>query len=563
MPLSNEQIRELVKRRPHEKEIRAGVSHQNRLKFHSETVLHKHDLSSYYDDFKAWLGSPKDDEPELLAKDKFDRLISLIHAPIQTVELTEGIYSRLYRIFYAQDAYFNYRFTDDSLETDWAEFRDNQFWQVKGFEAMQTAIDSVWIAALPSEQFTEFPEPEDRLIDIENVIEIQNDKYNNCLYVIFQLGDYVYVYDDSSFRVFDANSMGLEPVEAIHDLGYCPARMFWSDKLTSKNDINKESPITKELTDLDWLLFHMTSKRYMDLANAYPITVIYKPEGNYDDDKITDNEQRQTGKKPTGADLAGSGSLVVVDVPRSAEEVDPMQYGPIKIIAPDVTSLDWHVKEETRLTDKIFRSVVGIEQEIKDSEAYNEMQMQGSYESQKSVLLKVKKNFETIHKFADETICKLRYGERFVGCEIDYGTNFFLKDLSDLQEDMKEAKESGASEVIVSSIGDNILNTRYRDDKNNRQRADIVDDLDPLPNKTMEEAINIFDKGGIDKRNFIIKSNLLSFVRRFERENTDVVNFGSLMNYNKKIEQILESFKMYAEEMIIVEPKIKEDEVND
>jgi len=54
---------------------------------------------------------------------------------------------------------------------------------------------------------------------------------------------------------------------------------------------------------------------------------------------------------------------------------------------------------------------------------------------------------------------------------------------------------------------------------------------------------------------------LLSFVRRFERENTDVVNFGSLTNYNRKIEQILEAFKMYADEMIIVEPKIKEDEI--
>ena len=110
----------------------------------------------------------------------------------------------------------------------------------------------------------------------------------------------------------------------------------------------------------------------------------------------------------------------------------------------------------------------------------------------------------------------------------------------------------------MSSIGDNILNTRYRDDKNNRARADIVDDLDPMPNKTMDEVINILEAGGIDKINFIIKSNLLSFVKRFERENTDVVNFGSLTNYNRKIEQILEAFKMYVDE--IVEPNIKENE---
>lgn len=558
MPLSNDQIRQIVKEKRNLKEIQSGISHQDRLKFHSETILDKLNLSDYYLEFKKWLGAPDGNEPELLAKDKFDRLISLIRAPIQTIELTESIYSRLYRIFFAQDSYFNYRFTDDSLEADWSEYRDDKFWRVKGFEAMQTAIDSVWIAAVPSEQMTEFPQPENKLINIENVIGIENDQYNNCIYVIFQLGKSLFVYDDSSFRLFDADNLDVEPIEALHDLGYCPARMFWSERLVSSNTINKEAPITKELTDLDWLLFHMTSKRYMDLANAYPITVTYEMDGDYQDDSISDNRQRTDGKKPSGHELVGSGSHLEVKVPRGTDEADLMQYGPVKIIAPDVDALEWHVKEEVRLTDKIFKSVVGTDQEVRNDTAKNELQIQGSYESQTSVLMRIKQNFEIINKFADNTLAKLRYGERFIGCEIDYGTNFFLKDVDDLQEELRSAKESGASEVIVSAIGDNILNTRYRDDKQNRQRADIIDELDPMPNKTMEEAIAILENGGVDKINFIIKSNLLRFVKRFERENTDVVNFGSLTNYNRKIEQILESFKMYAEEMNVVKLNIEE-----
>ena len=75
----------------------------------------------------------------------------------------------------------------------------------------------------------------------------------------------------------------------------------------------------------------------------------------------------------------------------------------------------------------------------------------------------------------------------------------------------------------------------------------------------MQEAAELFKVGGIDKINFIIKSNLISFVRRFERENTNVVNFGSLVNYNRKIEQVQEALKMYASEMI--EPKIQDNEV--
>jgi len=157
----------------------------------------------------------------------------------------------------------------------------------------------------------------------------------------------------------------------------------------------------------------------------------------------------------------------------------------------------------------------------------------------------------------------LRYGDRFIDCDIDYGTNFFLKGVDDLQEELQLAKDSGASDAILESISDNILHTRYRDDDKSITRANIINDLDPMPGRTLKEAIELFKEGGIDKINFIIKSNLISFVKRFERENTSVVNFGSLVNYNSKIEQILEAFKMYAGEMVekeIVEPKIEENE---
>jgi hypothetical protein len=550
MPLSNEQIQEIIKGRRNQKEVQQGKKHQERLRFHTETVLQKSDLSPYYTEFLNWIGEKT---PEILSKDKFARFKHLIKAPIQTNELTETIFSRLHRVFHSQDSYFNYTFAGDELEGDWEQYRDAKFWPTLGFEAMQTAIDSVWVVELPSMQDDEYPEPKNKLIDIENVIDIKNDQYNNCIYVIFQLGDYIYVYDDEQFRVYPVINgvpSSIPNIEQPHDLGYTPARMMWSEKLCSNNLINKESPITKELTDLDWLLFHMTSKRYMDLANAYPVTITYELNDDYQDDSITENEQRQVGDHPAGSDLMGSGSLLEVKQPYDNQGHDPMQYGPIKVIAPEVDALDWHVKEEVRLTDKIFRSVVGTDTEVMNDAAKNEKQIDAAFESQSSVLMRVKKNFEIIHKFADSTICRLRYGERFLDCDIDYGTNFFLKDVDDLQEELTKAKESGAPDAILESINNNILHTKYRDDNRSVTRANIITDLDPLPNRSLKEATELFKAGGIDKINFIIKSNLISFVRRFERENVDIVKFGSLTNYNRKVQQIFEALKSYANEMI-------------
>ena len=160
----------------------------------------------------------------------------------------------------------------------------------------------------------------------------------------------------------------------------------------------------------------------------------------------------------------------------------------------------------------------------------------------------MKKNFEIINKFADYTIAKLRYGDSFIGCQIDYGTNFFLKNINDLHKDFELAKKAGVGESILEQIQINILDTKYKEDHRSRERAKIIMDLDPLPQKNDDEAIKILENGGIDKINFIIKSNLINFVKRFERENINLVEFASNRDYSTKIDTILTKLKDYASE---------------
>ncbi|GAH44492.1 unnamed protein product, partial [marine sediment metagenome] len=233
-------------------------------------------------------------------------------------------------------------------------------------------------------------------------------------------------------------------------------------------------------------------------------------------------------------------------IPRDRDEAD-LNKDSVKLISPDVDTLKWHVTEEERLSNKIYRSVVGVDQNVLNDAAKNEKQIDSTFESQLSVLFRVKRNFEIINKFADSTIARLRYGDSFVGCQIDYGTRFFLKDVNELHEDFAAAKDAGASETILSQIQDNILDTKYKEDYHSRERAEIIRDLDPMPEKTTTETIEIFDKGGTDQINFIIKSNLSKFVRKFERENISLVEFAADMNYASKINIILNQFRSYAE----------------
>ena len=75
MGLSNDKIREIAKDRPHQKEIQKGVSHQERLKFHSETILNESDFGDAWWNFTTWVGRSA---PELLPKDKFARFLQLL-----------------------------------------------------------------------------------------------------------------------------------------------------------------------------------------------------------------------------------------------------------------------------------------------------------------------------------------------------------------------------------------------------------------------------------------------------------------------------------------------------
>lgn len=560
MGLSNEQIQEKVKNRQRIQEIQKGIEHQNRLRFHSVTALSESDFSNNNNDaylnFTKWIGI---DKPELLPDDKYSRFIRLLQPPIPTNELTESIYSRLRKVFHSQDAFFNYEFIIPELKLDWELYRDNSFWATKGFQAMQSAIDSIWVVDLPETQLTPRPEPFNRLIDIANIVDIENDENLNCVYVIYQIGNKVVVYDDELIRVYTSEgrlegivggvNISREPEKEIpHGLGYTPARQFWSEQIDPRNFINKESPITKELADLDYLLFHMTNKKYMDLFNSYPIVAVYDHDDDSADPTRTENKDRaQGGKKPKGHRFAGPATLIGVPPPQDKTDADLMN-NPVKIISPEVDTLEWHVSEEVRLTNKIYRSVVGVDQNVLNDVAKNEKQIDSSFESQLSVLFRVKKNFEIINKFADATIAKLRYGDSFISCQIDYGTKFFLKDVNELHQEFKTAKEAGASETILAQTQDAILNTKFKEDLRSRERAEIIRDLDPLPEKTIEEAVIILKNEGINKINFAIKSNLTNFVRRFERENISLVEFARDMNYAKKIESIINRFKEYANE---------------
>ena len=545
--LQESQIRDLVQRRPNKSYIEAGKKHQYRLQLHSDMVLHKNNLSPAYNDLLNWLGSK---QPELLPLDKFERFKQLCTTPLPTISLTDNIFTYLYRIFEAQDRFCRYEFKNPDFEDDWKEFCDDEFWEVQGFAAMKNAIDSVWIVELPEEQIGDSPEPRDRLIDISQVIDIDNDRDNACQHLIFSVEDRLFVYDDTLIRVFDYKDgkVGKAIIETAHGLGYCPARMFWSDKLSPKNPINKKAPLTAALGDLDWLLTLKVFKKYMDMSNAYPIIAAYESNDDFTEMPREGDDGRTSEEKKAANSFIGPGTLWTVKPPVQGEP--DLMNNPVKLISPDVDTLRYHTESESERETEIFRKVTGNGGEAFNETAKNEKQITSGFESQMIVLRNIASNFEAIQKFADKVKCELRYGpENVLDIAIDYGSRFFLRSVEELTESISDSKEKGIDDGMIDTMTDELLETRFRNDKRGMMRAKIIRELDPLPDKTTQEAIDIFNAGGIDKISLVLKINKISFVKRFEREQLPLQFFGESMEYGTKIAKIHEEFLKYAAEM--------------
>jgi hypothetical protein len=164
------------------------------------------------------------------------------------------------------------------------------------------------------------------------------------------------------------------------------------------------------------------------------------------------------------------------------------------------------------------------------------------------VLNRIKIGFESAQQWVDGTCCRLRYGKSFISAGISYGTEFYLSTAAELRKRYTDAKEAGASEAELDALYSKVIETEYRNNPMMRQRLMILADLEPFNHLTRNEVIDLQTKGMATKEDVIIKTNFVDFIKRFERENISVTEFGDGIDYDKKIQAISDRLKEYASE---------------
>ena len=566
MGLSLEEIKKQIVESRKKGTINRALVHQNRIKFHAETVVTT-TVSLPLTDFLNFVSN-------LIPGDKFKIFKILFRYPVKTNEVTGICFDKLSRIFDGRNPAFNYQFMESEQRDDWEYYRKDvlkepEIWSTKGWEYFKTEINSVLIVDLPTMQDSRdvFPQPYFYWLPIDNVITYDADATTGVMnWIIFkQPGDLIAVIDDERYRVFTAKdgNIGELLTDSPHDLGYTPARFFWNEPISMKEPDVKASPLTKQLESMDWFLFHHISKRHLDLYASYPIYSGYEQscdysteDGDYCESGFIKNKEGyykldnsgllmqcpKCGKNP----IAGAGSFVQIPIPDGDKQPD--LRNPVQVLTVDRNSLDYNVAEEERLRNDIITAIVGTNEEITTRDALNEQQIKANFESQSTILNRVKKGFEAAQQFVDETICRLRYGNMFVSAKVNYGTEFYIYDANELRERYKIAKEAGASEAELDAMQNQIIETEYRNDPTQLQRMLLLAELEPYRHLTRTEVMNLFGQQIISEAELRVKLNFSNFVRRFERENTNILEFGTLIPFDKKIEIITNKLYEYASE---------------
>lgn len=570
MALELNQIKQILQKPTKRQTIQKAVNMQRRLRFHTETNVAVSDINQPTAIFLDWVR-------QLLPKDKFNIFLHLFKFPLFTPAVVEDVYRELERVFYSRNSSSSYQFTDSELAEDWSQYKKNnlnepEVWKTTGWKRMQVSPNSILVVDLPQVQTSLRPEPYFYWLEIDAVIDYQTFRLdeNQFEWLIFKQPEHrIAVFDDTSIRVYQLNEKNeIQSLisEAKHNLGYCPARFFWSTQLNEKNKDLKKNPITKELSNLDWYLFFSISKQHLDLYAPYPIYSAYEADCNFENNETGDycdggflrNAKGEykilndgtVEKCPCCSEkrIAGPGSFLEVPIPNQSEGVADMR-NPVQITTIDKDSLDYNVNECARLKNEIVISVVGSGGTVSEKEAINETQVTANFESKTSVLNALKTNFELAQKFVEDTVCKLRYGGAFISSSVNWGTEFYVFTVTELYSKYKQAKENGASNSELDAISQQILEVEYRNNPLVLQRMLILKQLEPYPHKTLDEVLKLYEKELLNENLVKLKINFSTLVEKFERENINIIEFASNKPMREKIDIINKKLLEYVTEI--------------
>lgn len=566
MKFVDDQILEIYKKPKNSNLITKGRKYESRLRLFTEGMF-KEDVESEtsWEELRAFMVTAIASEREL-------RIGEFIQFPLSAVNISESLLSDLYKVFDAGNSYFNVETVKknggEKIQEVLKDLKVLNWMEEKGKEALKSKPNMVVLIDKDAEGKPYLLSIEnERLIDIELSEDGVSCEYIMFTHSVVKNADTkkeetrISLYDEENYHVIlVVDGDAVVEKSSPHNIGYCPARMFIREKLNSKSEFSRNSPLTKVLSKLqEWQLFDVY-KFYTDHYAPFPVVEMIRAKcgndscvnGSIINEEVYFIDGVSTVKQSVekcdvcaGNNLIGIGAKILVDPQEDKDE--PSAAGKFRMISNTTENLTYLQNKLDAIEDYIKGKVVGVDDVI-IKQAVNEKQMVGAFESKTNVLLKIKTNLDELYVWIVRTLGQVSSPGKPISVQANFGTEWYLVSEDDIQSRLKLAIDSSFPKEEIDMIYNQLIETKYKGNPEKVLRLKVMNMVDPCPYDKLESKITKVTQGIISKKELIISERLLTFVRRFESENGSLMEFGSELNLNVKVQKIVEQLNKYADE---------------
>lgn len=544
-----------------------------RQSFHARVSLRPQDTGSYHANF---LGKV---ESILGNAEKFTVFKNLLPYPLPSTELISEASDEWNKIFYAKDRSIELHLSDDSQLSELEAFLDNialdQFIEQDVFTKAKQAVNTLAVVdsrVITAADGSTSSQPYVYLLDAGQCTYIQEGEKNRVDALAYTTGSMekknqkLYVIDTEHYWSFTADGETLTLIaQNPHGLGFCPATFIWHDVIDKGVGVRRFNAVIESLARMDQYVMAEVFGSHTDLYAAFPILWSYTKQCEYQDpagNRCFEGYVNFTNERgvevsqlcPACAkkEYVGPGEHLLVDVPQSPD--DKLIGQPAGFINAERNILDYNVEKTERLRASIFRFLSGFDKSTdgKGTKQYNQEQIGSMNETRQAVLRYWAENFQITHKFLLDTIGRLLYGEDYLGSSVNYGEDWLLADMNTATAEYQAAKDAGLPQYLVGLKRRTIEQLHARVSPSAAQRIQILSELEPyvdVPLSLMQPDTDAYE----------LKANFAAYIARFERENGDIVRFGRLISYEKKIILIQQTLDSYvSKQRMVREPRPQE-----
>ena len=488
--------------------------------------------------------------------------------PFYTTDFINSLYSKISRIFNANNSFVNFTFTSNNEKNEKdKKIESNLTWfKTKAWEAFKYAHNSIII--IDTDKDNNYRRD---ILNIKNVYHIESK--DNII------GKIIFSYDKKTYYAFDEKELlvlqkeknesfeQLQEVNKItNKIKRVPAVWLIDKNLNDTNEIVKESLISKSLAKVEELLIAEVNDVIVN-EKIVPLTTLYKEKCTYDvateycqdgyligREKIESDEdsletrdylKRDSNGKPIPCPICNKilipGQTLSIETPKDDSQKD-VKKNLVDYITPDIEIFEKSDKRLINIRAELEANVCGIDK-LNTNLNHNEETIKYTVESRETILNYWKSGFETLIKNVQDIYFKSKYSN-YNSSTVNLGTDYYLKDLNDVIEEQGKAKENGLNEII--DYNTQYITAKYQNDPEQRKRSLIVKNLAealrPFNSENKEDVIELFKANKINSKQFTIYSNFFNWINTFEKtKDIELIE----MDYNKLLIEFEKEIQNY------------------